>query len=600
MDSSRKRRSDEGRSVFNCPKRRDSTYTPLDNFKRRKRFDNPGEPFDPKELRIEFEQLTGPCRIPYERGAEEMKQIVASSQDEIGRLLRQTRGQITWRTLADKLSGDGPLIVNKSTVMNFVMSLPDSSYTTTRILPMLTAQTKKFRYEWAKSFHILWHGGRMVTPKVQLVLVQSDEKWFFSLVVRQNLKCIPFFGCKPVDHAVHHKNHIGKILVFVMTAFVPKDNDFEKGGNAHKILIERAGGMVKAKKHSFRRVYREDGTYHYPKLKENRLRKKGDEYFQNWEITGSNEGTLTNRKFSLLKMTKEKSVPNLDSFSQRLGSETGKKIVVVEQDDNATPHRDKQLREYKEEQYAVRDWILMPQPPNSPLTNVQDAGFFPAMAKLVTEHQGLFNGSHYLQGEALWKAVKRVYEDYDIKKLSQLYMHHGQIVNAILKCKGGDEFVKESKALHCGVRSIVQPVYDNEESKTPCGVEILESLSPIDVAAKLRYKRPNVSKQFWEAASHEDDHDFNPKKYLSRHMLELFCENSVDDDLEHQYFSEALRELNEADENANNEEGNSDGNGNNGEDGSGSNSGSQNDNNNGGGGRNNDDRNDSDLQGCHF
>lgn len=81
---------------------------------------------------------------------------------------------------------------------------------------MLTGQTKTKRYHWAWSFNILWHGAKLVAARVQLVLVQSDEKWFYSLVVRQFLKCIPFFGCHPVVHGVHHKNHIGKVNLLLL------------------------------------------------------------------------------------------------------------------------------------------------------------------------------------------------------------------------------------------------------------------------------------------------------------------------------------------------------------------------------------------------
>jgi len=53
--------------------------------------------------------------------------------------------------------------------------------------------------------------------------------------------------------------------------------------------------------------------------------------------------------------------------------------------------------------------------------------------------------------------------------------------NAIIDCKGGDEFVTASQSLHCGVRSVVHHVYENEQATVPCGVEVLESLIAVDV-----------------------------------------------------------------------------------------------------------------------
>ena len=80
-------------------------------------------------------------------------------------------------------------------------------------------------------------------------------------------------------------------------------------------------------------------------------------------------------------------LPQLDAVSQKYEAETNKRVIVVEQDDFATPYRYKKLKDYKEKEFAARGWKIRPQPSNSPLTNIQDAGFFPAMAKLATEHQ---------------------------------------------------------------------------------------------------------------------------------------------------------------------------------------------------------------------
>ena len=385
----------------------------------------------------------------------------------------------------------------------------------------------------------------MVAQKVQIILIQSDEKWFYSLVVRQFCKLIPIFGCTPVNHAVHHKSHIGKVLAFVMTGFVPLDNNFEKGGTALKILIKRAGAMVEAKRNTYKRVYRTDGsgTFHYPKLPNNILRKKGEDYFESRGITGSNEGTDGNRKFPLLALWDDHILPQLDAISQQYEAATNKRVIIVEQDDNATPHRDKKLKDYKEKEFAARGWEIRPQPSNSPLTNIQDAGFFPAMAKLVTEHQGLFNGSHYLQGEALWDAVVRVYEEYSLETLAKLYVHHGQIVNTIIQCKGGDEFVTESQSLHCGVRSVMAPVYATDQSTTPCGVEMMKDMTPVDVAAKLRYKKPNITAEYWASGAHEEGHKYNPLDHLSPNLLDAFNHYADHDQLDSDYFKEAYDKL---------------------------------------------------------
>jgi hypothetical protein len=71
----------------------------------------------------------------------------------------------------------------------------------------------------------------------QVMLVHTDEKWFFAIIIRRHNKCIPFFGVYPVNHTIRHKSHIDKTVVIASTAFEPtRNNDVEKGGRAHKVI----------------------------------------------------------------------------------------------------------------------------------------------------------------------------------------------------------------------------------------------------------------------------------------------------------------------------------------------------------------------------
>eukprot|EP00978_Attheya_sp_CCMP212_P014295 scaffold36374_cov58-Attheya_sp.AAC.1 len=191
--------------------------------------------------------------------------------------------------------------------------------------------------------------------------------------------------------------------------------------------------------------------------------------------------------------------------------------------DNATPHQDGKLKEFQD-----ANWLFHYQPPNSPLTNVQDAAVFPAMAKRVTETQGLFNKGRYLQGEALWDAIEKVWNECPEETLARAYVHHGQMVNAIFHCDGGDEFAKGSGALHCGVWKACVPYYNNEDEETAGGgapsggVEIIESLDEVDMSG-LRYSQPDIS-------------GLNPADYRQMAELEALVENmDVDCDLFERY-----------------------------------------------------------------
>ena len=61
---------------------------------------------------------------------------------EIAQVLRRTKGAITWQQLTSSICGVGIPLVGVMTVARYVMNLPGSEYTTTRILPLLNTSTK--------------------------------------------------------------------------------------------------------------------------------------------------------------------------------------------------------------------------------------------------------------------------------------------------------------------------------------------------------------------------------------------------------------------------------------------------------------------------
>jgi hypothetical protein len=254
----------------------------------------------------------------------------------------------------------------------------------------------------------------------------------------------------------------------------------------------------------------EIGMYHYPKIPESKLHSKGEMYFESMDITGSSEGTAANPKFSLLKHWKEMELPKLDAAAQKIQTTTGKCVVICYQWDRARPHVNKCLVEWIQDKFDKRGWILIPQPPNS---------------KDVTAEQGLINGSYVFEGEQLWQYVKRVWEK---MKLSTIARTAEGIVNAIVKCKGNDNFAKDQKGLHCGIHKMCIPYYESEKQEQPSGVEVFESNDPVD-ARSLKYKTPDVS-----GYSSEDI-----TKLLSHQELEVIMDDSPTDCPEWQQYSVA-------------------------------------------------------------
>jgi hypothetical protein len=144
-------------------------------------------------------------------------------------------------------------------------------------------------------FYLFWETAKVLAPGVQTVLLHMDEKWFFAIVVRKHNKSVPFLGVLPVHHAVHHKSHIDKLMVIATTAFLPFRNGMTKGGTAKRVSCVRVGAMRPAERDTYKRVYKGDGTFHYPKIETNRLRKKGDLYFKAMGSLEAERGRQRNR-----------------------------------------------------------------------------------------------------------------------------------------------------------------------------------------------------------------------------------------------------------------------------------------------------------------
>ena len=93
--------------------------------------------------------------------------------------------------------------------------------------------------------------------------------------------------------------------------------------------------MVEAKKNSWKRVYKEDGTCHYPTDDDkNLLRQKGEMYFKPMEINGYGEGTKQNPKISLWREYKNQIIPDLEKkVVERFSNGGSRKVFIVKQED---------------------------------------------------------------------------------------------------------------------------------------------------------------------------------------------------------------------------------------------------------------------------
>ena len=457
----RKTRKDKGESVFTSESKRRHVFTALNAYKkeRGKEFRETTSRIPHATLAAEFDALSPAQKEVYETLAQQDMVRSRTIWDDLKNFLLKTKGKVPYSAMEYHLGH----IVSKTTIMSILKSQEGYHMRKDRILPALDEATKKRRVVWAETFWWLWKMIRCCsTTNIQFVLIHMDEKWFYALRTRANCKVLTSIGLEPSDYYCHHKSHICKIMYVVVTAFVPIDNDITKGGKTIPIACVRVGRNVFAQKDSYKRVYRDDGTYHYPPLPQNRLQKRGDIVFKNLDITGSNEGTADKPKCSLLKIYKDEILPAIDEKVINVLNENGsQKVCVIKQEDSTGPHQDRTYCNEMAEEFARREWLIFNQPSQSPVTNVHDACIFPMMSKEVSKEQAVSFRSTLLRNEQLHQTVMKVWNNKSHRyAMSKAFAAHPQLVSAILEHKGDNNYLSEKGGLSFGIR---RTYHRNEE-----------------------------------------------------------------------------------------------------------------------------------------
>ena len=310
---------------------------------------------------------------------------------------------------------------------------------------------------WAKNWWCFWKAAASIPTEDAIVVnVHMDKKWFYAVRSRSNCKELTSIGLEGNNYHVQHKNHIGKELYVVVTAFVPNDNDMTKGGKAIPISCIRCGEVRTAKENTYKRVYKKNGKFHYPKIEGNEKMLKGEQYFKPFELTGAKEGTKKDPKCSLLKMYQEQIIPDIEKkIVERFSNNGKRKVIIVKQEDSAGPHREAKYLHGMKKLFYERGWILFIQPSQSPMTNVHNACIFPMMSKGVSRVQAVDYFARILQGEQLHEAVMSVWNDpNNIVAMSRAFAGHSQIVCSILENNGDNNYLSDKKGLSFGIRKM--------------------------------------------------------------------------------------------------------------------------------------------------
>ena len=77
-----------------------------------------------------------------------------------------------------------------------------------------------------------------------------------------------------------------------------------------------------------------------------------------------------------------------------------------------------QHKEFINDEFQKRGWLLKFQPSNSPVTNVKDDCLFPALSKHISREQGINKGSQIFIPDELWAAVKKCWHNFPLDSLA--------------------------------------------------------------------------------------------------------------------------------------------------------------------------------------
>ena len=95
-------------------------------------------------------------------------------------------------------------------------------------------------------------------------------------------------------------------------------NDITKYGNIFPVVMVPFREFIQAKKDTYKRFYKDDGTYHFTTIPEKLLHITGDPYCMGLELTGSSGGTEKNKNMSLITAYCDKIITAMEDDHVRL------------------------------------------------------------------------------------------------------------------------------------------------------------------------------------------------------------------------------------------------------------------------------------------
>ena len=250
-------------------------------------------------------------------------------------------------------------------------------------------------------------------------------------------------------------------MFIVFNEFIPCDNKLlGNGGISVKVSCIPVGDYVKAKQNSYKRVTDDQGNFTYPQIQENIIRKKGEKYWKNKTLCGTNEHKIN--QYSLITAYKKHILPRMDEIA-RQESDGGKyEVIFIEQEDGAGCHTSVEYQTFKDQEFKNRNWLRRMQSPQSPLFNVNDLFYFRKLSKEISAEQSMCFGTRVMKCEEILKVVDKIWNSTDdAVTISRGWMSHYQVIAAAYELKGDNAYLTKKNGLDFGIRVNFYPNQDN-------------------------------------------------------------------------------------------------------------------------------------------
>lgn len=356
-------------------------------------------------------------------------------------LMRELRNNnaITYQKLSSKIN----YWCSDNTISKWVKSREGYKLYTERIIPLLSDAQKLKHYQCAVRIRTNWGLG-----KGRYLWIHYDEKWFWGLVLRKNAKT--FWDLPPAVLKAYHKSHISKVMGICTIGYAFVDN-VENGGIAVKIDLSRcqshkvAGRLQRASRRNEEGKIVYDGEV---------LRRKGDLYLADCNVTGSKSGTADDPKFSLLQYFFNLIFPAVKDLVKVGGQFAGYKPIF--QGDNAGPHQDAEYKKGVENMCEKEGWKWIPQGPQMPHVNVCDLSVFPNMSKRHTQLSRDHHGMHVLKENEIWSTAEQVFKQLPSSKIAAGFIQAYRLSKKIIDSGGDNLFLSGSSG---GIRTGVSIDY---------------------------------------------------------------------------------------------------------------------------------------------